>query len=247
MFQKDVDPAQAPWERHVVAHYEAAEYGIDHFEINEIIRIIEKHSLLNGAVLEMGAGTGQLTRRLLTAGSSFTLDTFDASVAEIRLLGELHKGYKEGRVRFHGPFCASFYRLPFRDAVYALNVSNFVLNCARRLEDALREASRTLRPDGHLLYSSTAAYPDSPDVSDPPVITGQLLLRTDNTEMWKTVETYHFGKRQLELIWRESGFGVVEMTEFRVRDIPYYRPCLNKTNRLKASDVFTYVVLLRKT
>jgi SAM-dependent methyltransferase len=101
--------------------------------------------------LDLGAGTGRVTRALLDRGASVV--ACDLSESALDVLRRRCAG--RGRLETH---VADIRRLPFPDAAFDVvllmfNVLDFVIAPSERVE-AIREAGRVVRPGGSVIMSS---------------------------------------------------------------------------------------------
>lgn len=106
--------------------------------------VVEAASAMNGPrVLDAGAGTGALSRRLISA------------LPELRpVLVDLSPGMLARAADLHAPHAvASVQALPFADDVFDVVASAWVIETADSPRAAVAEMLRVLRPGGALVYS----------------------------------------------------------------------------------------------
>jgi malonyl-CoA O-methyltransferase len=143
-------------------------------------------------VLDMGAGTGQLTAALAARYPGAHVLALDVSLRMLAQRWPMRTGWlRRLQPRAAGlPVCAAMERVPLADASVDLVCANLALQWSAAPESALREMHRVLRPAGLLMFSTLgpdslqelrAALPGSPasvhafaDMHD----VGDLLVRT---------------------------------------------------------------------
>lgn len=101
-----------------------------------------------GRVLDLGAGTGTLTREVLRRHPRPRVTAVDASQEMVSGLAAA-AGPAADRLEVHVADAAA---LPFEPGVFDVAVSSFVLQLVRSRAAALREIRRVLRPGGTLGY-----------------------------------------------------------------------------------------------
>lgn len=132
-------------------------------------------------VVDVGAGTGTATRRLVDAGAAVV--PTDASTG--MLAG--------ARGRCHcRPVAADAMALPLRTGAVDAAVMGFVLNHLPEPAAALAEAARVVRPDGWILASTWAREDDHP-VRD--LVEAALMARG-----WQSPDWYVELKKQTALL-----------------------------------------------
>jgi len=103
-------------------------------------------------VLDVGVGTGNLTRTALTRWPGIRVTGLDASSEMVGTVEALLAEAGDGlRGRFTGTVAFAA-EMPFPDASFDLAMSSFVLQLVPNRAKALREIRRVLRPGGHLAY-----------------------------------------------------------------------------------------------
>ncbi|HJS73407.1 MAG TPA: class I SAM-dependent methyltransferase, partial [Vicinamibacteria bacterium] len=108
-------------------------------------------------VLEIGAGNGWFSWRMAQAGH-YVLAT-DISLDEEDGLGALAR-YARDAERLTRAL-AEMEELPLEDAQFDVVVANGSLHYAARIEDAVREAHRVLRPEGLFLVLDSPVYAEA--------------------------------------------------------------------------------------
>lgn len=112
-----------------------------------------------GRILDVGAGTGILTEKMLARYPKAQVVAVDLSEAMLRWAHQKLKvrGSLLQKLRSKCPadlVAADVYQLPFADGTFDLVVSNLMLQWCDDLDAALRELRRVLRPEGLLLFTS---------------------------------------------------------------------------------------------
>ena len=122
--------------------------------------IFERHDPRGGRVLDVGCGTGEITRRLAELFSRASFDGIDIDEAHLEKarVGSARFG---SRVNFR---VADATALPFDDATFDLAVCRHLLQAVADAEAVLDEMLRVLRPGGriHLIsedYGMIHCYP----------------------------------------------------------------------------------------
>lgn len=115
-----------------------------HRLLDRIAPVLER----GGRVLDVGTGTGTLTREALRRHADIRVTAVDA--AEEMLDGLVGRvGGDAGRLELRVADAAA---LPFEDATFDVAMSSFVLQLVRSRAAALREIRRVLRPGATLAY-----------------------------------------------------------------------------------------------
>lgn len=114
-----------------------------------ILGLAERHARLEGPVLDLGCGRGHLTEQILDRGyPCLAVDQSSESVAEVQQR-------LAGRRGFLGARTGSQFELPLGDGevgtVFLLEVLEHL--SPEKLERALAELARVLRPGGHLVVT----------------------------------------------------------------------------------------------
>ncbi len=112
-----------------------------------------------GRVLDVGAGTGILTEKMLVRYPKAQVVAVDLSEAMLRWAHRKLKarGGLLQKLRGQCPaqlVAADAYQLPFADGAFDLVVSNLMLQWCDDLDAVLREFRRVLCPEGLLLFTS---------------------------------------------------------------------------------------------
>ena len=94
-------------------------------------------------ILDAGAGTGNLARRILEIEPAASVTMLDISENMLRFASEI----SGGRVR------GSVLDLPFRDGAFDLVVSGWVIETVPDPRQAVREFLRVISPQGYVLYT----------------------------------------------------------------------------------------------
>ena len=99
-------------------------------------------------IIDLGAGTGRLAAQLARRYAEAEVAQLDLA---FNMLAESRRRKPLARQHF---LCAAAERLPLIDACAEFVFSNLMLQWASRLDRALAEARRVLRPEGLILFSS---------------------------------------------------------------------------------------------
>ncbi|MBK8909243.1 MAG: methyltransferase domain-containing protein [Rhodospirillales bacterium] len=137
------------------------------------------------AVLDVACGTGALTRQVLSrvgpTGKPTGLDANPAMISVARKVSseiEWHEGQAED--------------LPFEDATFDAVVCQFGLNFFSDQQAALKEMSRVLAPDGHMVISVF----DNLDVNRPYAETASIFERVVGSDIGQALR-FPFGLGEL--------------------------------------------------
>ena len=103
-------------------------------------------------VLDVGAGTGNLTRGALARWSDVRVTAIDASGEMLAALDEAIAERPAGERDRYASRTADAATLPYDDATFDVAMSSFVLQLVSSRAKALREIRRVLRPGGALAY-----------------------------------------------------------------------------------------------
>lgn len=104
-------------------------------------------SSVAGDVLELGAGSGAMSQRILEGGAGVRLTAIDIDPSMVDRIENALAPYGASAVAGVGDAT----RLPFRDASFDVVVSWLMLHHTIDWETAITEAARVLRPGGRLV------------------------------------------------------------------------------------------------
>ncbi|MCG5547396.1 malonyl-ACP O-methyltransferase BioC [Halorhodospira halochloris] len=119
---------------------------------NRLLESLRPAQIDPSRILDLGAGTGYVTRSLLKEfrqASVFALD-----VAPAMLRHNRPRGHWLPWVRKPHCVCADLHSLPFADATFDLVVSNLALQWSDDLPRALAEIRRVTSPQGAVFFST---------------------------------------------------------------------------------------------
>lgn len=205
----------------------ASKNGIDQLEITAMFDLLHKYNILRGKVIEIGCGSGQLTRKLLQESGGFSIDATDINK---NLINSLQKENHDDRLR--NIRIENFYNISSENNSYDLAISNFALNYAQDLSRALREISRVLKINGFLLFSSTVA--NAPD-NKHHKIDGILKTPVGNIEVY----SYQYDEHQIRTALQQNKLSLISMVRFSPS---YYIPLIKDKNLTTQ----TFVLLAKK-
>lgn len=115
-------------------------------------KVIQRASIpMNGLVLDLGAGTGDLSREALRQQPSCRPLAADFSL-DMMLVGRKKAVHPEPQLLWS---CTDALHLPFPPAIFDTIVSGFLLRNVANLELALCEQYRVLRPGGRVVSLDT--------------------------------------------------------------------------------------------
>jgi malonyl-CoA O-methyltransferase len=138
------DRAAAGYEQVAVLQREIGERLLERLEL---VRLVPE------TLLDLGAGTGEVTERLARRYPRARLVALDLSLAMLR--GARRRSPRLARWRGRRAYlCADAERLPLADGCLDMAVSNLMLQWCNDLDAALGELRRVLRPDGLLMFTS---------------------------------------------------------------------------------------------
>ena len=115
----------------------------------ELLERLAQFRFEPGVVLDLGAGTGRVTRELKRRYRRALVIALDLAPA---MLHEARRHQRPWR-RF-ARLCGDAHRLPLADASVDLVFSNLMLQWCQPLDAALLEAQRVLRPEGFFAFST---------------------------------------------------------------------------------------------
>ncbi|HEV7716778.1 MAG TPA: malonyl-ACP O-methyltransferase BioC [Steroidobacteraceae bacterium] len=121
---------------------------------DELVERLEFFKFEPHAVLDLGAGTGRLTRELKRRYRRATVVALDIAPGMLR---EARRNI--GLFKRFERVCADVRRLPFADGSVDIAVSNVMLQWCDDLDTAFAELRRVLKPDG--FFSFTTFGPDT--------------------------------------------------------------------------------------
>ena len=159
-------------------------------------------------VVDVGTGTGQLARRLLTRLPSVTVVGVDPSASMLEVAGAEAERQLPARDTTRFERVTAFAdKLPFPDREFDAALSSFVFQLVPNRARALRETRRVLRPGGLLAYVS-----------------------------WLDDERQFRPNEYLDDVLDEAGFGPEE-DDGRPGDVPSVERAANELRRAGFSDV----------
>lgn len=187
---------------------------------------------IGGDILEIGAGTGNLTLALLAYSPSAQIAASDISPRFLELLARrAHNHHEQGRLSLY-LFDGS--RFPFPSGSFDLVVGHSILHHILHFEQSLAEACRVLRPGGIAIFGEpmmdtfalvclAAAFIAAADTANPgPHLSAQLsarlsqignlgrlkrrnfLERDDRTDAFE--DKFVFARQDFDRVAREAGF-----------------------------------------
>ena len=174
---------------------------------------------LAGDVLEIGAGTGA---NIALYPPSVTRLVLSEPDAHMRAKLEAKLG-PNARVMNIEVSAASADALPFADGTFDAVVCTLVLCSVPKLDDALREIRRVLRPDGKLVFLEHVAAEDG---------TPRLVWQRRVQPLWKIVAgNCHLARRTSDAI-RNAGFAIESEKRESIRKaMPLARPSIRGVAR----------------
>lgn len=107
-------------------------------------------------VLDLGCGTGDLSRELVAAGAAEVVGA-DFSLPMLQVASERYASAPE-----HSWVGADGLRLPFRDSTFDRTTNAFLLRNLVDLEGGLREMARILKPGGRVICLDMTHPPPGP-------------------------------------------------------------------------------------
>jgi malonyl-CoA O-methyltransferase len=147
VFRLDRGRVRASFER-AATRYEAAAHLQQRIG-GELLGRVEAFAFKPSTVLDLGAGTGRLTRELKSRYPRALVVALDLAPA---MLQQARRHQRLWR-RF-ARVCGDALRLPLRDASVELIFSNLMLQWCEPLDAALAEVRRVLKPDGFFAFST---------------------------------------------------------------------------------------------
>lgn len=225
--RQDEKEAQGLYNEQAEAYTKACEEVIDKLELDDMMKILKDLDLLRGNILEVGAGSGQLTKLILQEGGSFEILATDQNVSLLRKLILV----EDDRLRVR---LTSFYTLAVCADSFDLVVSNFALNYAQDLEKVLNEISRSLHVGGHLLFSSAVANVSSQDHQK---LNGTLKTSSGTSDVF----AYQYTETEIREALNNAGFSVISFERFSP---PYWS--IDSSYAEEGIEANTFVLLARK-
>lgn len=153
------DPAALRLERRLVrAAFERASAGYESAATlqgrvsAELLERLEPFGFAPRAVLDLGAGTGRVTRQLRQRYRGALVIALDLSPGMLRVAARHQRPWR----RF-ARVCGDALRLPLASASLDLVFSNLMLQWCEPLDVALAEVRRVLRPTGFFAFSTFGA------------------------------------------------------------------------------------------
>lgn len=228
-------------EKHVIDTYSAqtsvstnlAENAAN-VEIEKILAILRQTDLSNRKILDLGCGTGQLTRVILNEfKDDFKLYALDIVKEDLEVL---RNSTKDDRLILQE---GSFYELPFEDNHFDIVVSNHVIHYAEDLARLINETSRILKEDGIFLFS-TVCFQTEAGKSEKEVIYGTLTL-PDSTAL--KVHAYARTFSEVETILKAHQFLPVYNLSYEYAQ--FFKPHNYHPNT--SYDYNTVVTIFQKT
>lgn len=176
---------------------------------------------ITGRVLDLGSGTGFLTGELLKRSPSQAVIALDLALPMLLTA--------RGKLDHHGInyVCADAENLPFAEASLDMICSNLALQWCNRLDKALSDCHRTLKPGGKLLFSTFGA--------------GTLQ---ELRNAWAAVDSHQhvnefYQEQQLIQLLQEAGFTDIQLHRQSYR--PNYPNVLALLKELKGLGARTVV------
>jgi ubiquinone/menaquinone biosynthesis C-methylase UbiE len=158
---------------------------------------------LTGEVLEVGAGTGKNIPHYPRSVSRLVLTEPDPHMRR-----RLYRRVRAERPAHTEVLDASLERLPFAAAGFDVVVATLVLCSVPRLDRALAEIRRVLRPGGRLLFIEHVAADDQP---------GRLKWQRRIEPLWKRVSgNCHLTRRTADAI-ADAHFDIIELRRESMR------------------------------
>ncbi len=159
----------------------------------ELLRNIDGEKL-TGTILDLGCGTGFLTRELLALLRCQQMVALDIALPMLHMTrNKLRSGEKHeiDNVQY---LCADAEQLPLADQIIDGMFSNLALQWCRRPEAVFADIKRVLKPDGQLVFSTF----------------GPQTLK-ELKAAWAEVDDYHhvnefYSEGQLEYFLQQAGF-----------------------------------------
>lgn len=172
---------------------------------------------LEGSVLEVGAGTGANLRHYSSRLGRLVLSEPDKHMRR-RLLRRLGALGRKADV-----LAAPVERLPFPGATFDVVVVTLVLCSVARLDTALHEIRRVLKPGGRLVFLEHVAATDRPE---------RLAWQRRLEPFWRRISSNcHLTRRTDEAI-RAAGFELERLTRESMRKaLPWVRPSVRGVAR----------------
>ena len=115
----------------------------------ELLTRLDAFDFSPGTVLDLGAGTGRVTRELKRRYPRALVIALDLAPGMLRAARRNQPMWR----RF-ARVCADALRLPLRSASVDIVFSSLMLQWCEPLDAALAEVRRVLRPDGHFAFST---------------------------------------------------------------------------------------------
>jgi len=146
-FRLEARSVRASFERASTSYESAA--ALQARVATELLERLAQLRLEPGVVLDLGAGTGRVTRELKRRYRGALVMALDLAPGMLR---EARRHLRPWR-RF-ARLCGDAQRLPLADASVDLVFSNLMLQWCQPLDAALLEARRVLRPEGFFAFST---------------------------------------------------------------------------------------------
>ena len=143
-------------------------------EIEKIIENISQIDLQGKKILDLGCGTGQLTKIILESSpDDYSLSGIDVSGEDIVIL---NKTVSDKRLTTQE---GTFYKIPYQDNHFDIVVSNHVIQYAEDVESVFKEVERVLKENGIFIFS-TVCFDVETKVGE--IVYGKLAL-SDGTSL----------------------------------------------------------------
>lgn len=150
-------------------------------------------SLLQGLVMDLGSGTGFLTRELLTANSELQLIALDLALPMLEIAR--HK-QDAPQIRY---LCADAERLPVMTHSLDTVCSNLALQWCFPLGKVLAELKRVLKPEGQLLFSTFGSQ-----------TLQELKIAWSEVDNYRHVNEFYHQNELLQIL-QEAGFKQIQL------------------------------------
>ena len=150
VFRLDRAGVRASFER-ASASYESAA-GLQARVAAELLERLAVFAFAPGVVLDLGAGTGRVTRELKRRYRRALVIALDLAPGMLREARRHQQWWR----RFER-VCADALRLPLADASVDIVFSSLMLQWCQPLDTALAECRRVLKPDGFFAFSTLGA------------------------------------------------------------------------------------------
>lgn len=222
--------ASSLYEQQVAQYSQASKEGIDHIELDEMLHFIESLNLLHGNILDVGAGTGQLLRRVLESSNDFHIDAIDLNKQFVDELNQIPDP------RLHRAEEMSFNDLTsLPDAFYDTVIANFALNYSEDLQIPLKQIAAKLISNGYLVFTIVVA---NQQASPRPRLPGTLNVNGTIID----VHAYQYTAEEVTQTLTDTGYRPIMLRTFKP---PYYN--LDREQVPADLEVLTALFVAQKT